>query len=366
MRIGIIEADSQGKYFKVVGGAIHQRVRIIGKHGKSIPADIFKWIPLMVAAGLSHANTWNGALPPGTLVNVDQDSGQGDSTLGIINNVLQGIITPDGFKHLLQNDPRLVEMWNVLLTKGVGKTTVNGVEIYEIFEEVKNKLIDLAGLNSHGAIPLLMNNLIPDVKRIETALQSAASAMTADLQSLIPGNIFSLGQLKDLLTDSMKKEIFDAVPGDVGQVLNTLLNNIRSTSGDINGKRVNLPIFLANVVAELKDAKTVDELVEKFMKILQDESLSGMDLLGNIETEIEGAFGTIKLQIDSLGNITEIVDDVVSQAMSTFSSLLGSLPSVSGALFSNFNDVEAVMSRTSLETHGAINAMLAKIKLAPT
>ena len=189
--------------------------------------------------------------------------------------------------------------------------------------------------------------------------------MTDNLQSLIPGNIFSLGQLKDLLTDSMKKEIFDAIPEDAGKALNSLLNNLRTSSGGMDGKRVNLPIFLANVVNELKNAKTPNDVMEKILNIMQDESLSGMDLLASIETEIEGAFGTIKLQIDGSGNITEVLDDVVSQAMSAFSSVLSSLPSVSGALFDQFNDMQDVMSRTA-GTHPKLISMLKQIERSPT
>jgi len=365
IRYGIIESVDE-KYFKVHdNGAIFQPVRVIGKHNKGTPSSKLKWIPVSIPTGAAGAFTSGPALPPGTYVKVEQDTGEADSTLGRIIGIVQGKIDMAGLKNFVDEDPRNVPLKNVEEVMGVEGKTGSPFQYFE--KNVREFLLsNFDGLFPHGTEAPFMMPLVPDVKRIETALQSAATKMTADLQSLIPGNIFSLGQLKDLLTDSMKKEIFDAIPDDAGKVLKSLLNNIRTTGDSINGKRVNLPIFLANVVNELKSVKTPNDVMEKIMNIMQDESLSGMDLLANIETEIESAFGTIKLQIDGLGNITEVLDDVVNQAISAFNSVLNSLPSVSDTLFSNFNNLPAVTDRMSLETQKAINETLAKIKVAPT
>ena len=258
-------------------------------------------------------------------------------------------------------NPIGLPLWNVLLALGVSK---EGIE-YKVSKEIENALSRLIGFASHGGQAIFQQNLIPQLRNIDTALQSFSSLFTADIAALLPGSVFSLGQLGNLLTDAMKKEIFDAIPKDVGQALNTLLNNIKSTEGDINGKRVNLPVFLANVVAELKESKTVEELIEKFIKIMDDESLSGMDLLDNVETIISGGFGDITLNIDALGNITETLSDAASQALSLFSSSLGGLPAVNGSLFDQVENLAGMIGRRPREDVEKIRKNFEEFSKAP-
>jgi len=361
IRYGIVESVD-GKYFKVHdNGAIFQPVRILGSHGKSIQSSKLKYIPLSIPSGSSGAFTSGPALPPGTYVKVEQDTGEGDSTLGRIVGIAQGKVDMAGIKNFVNEDPRTVPLNNVEELMSVENRAGSPTQWFP--KDVREFILkNFDGLFPHGAEAPFMTSLIPDVKRIETALQSSTSRMTADLQALIPGNIFSLGQLKDLLTDSMKKEIFDAIPADAAKVLNSLLNNLQTASGgSINGKRVNLPVFLANVVNELKNVKTPNDVMEKIMSIMQDESLSGMDLLSNIEVEIEGPFGNTTLQIDSSGNITENLNDTVNQAILAFNSALGGVAAASGSIFDQFNDFGDVKSRLDKTVQVAMNTMVGRL-----
>jgi hypothetical protein len=308
----------------------------------------------------------------GSIAEFHQLGPQIPSGHGIVTRVVDTVVGPGGTNGsgTSQNkriwDAMQMARKDVKRVLGVEETTnENDVKIWEVKEEVEHILADFAGFFSKLNHPLFNTIKIPQLKNLPTALAPFSSILSSGMLDNIPGDIFSLGNLRDLLTDDMKKEITDALPKELQTVLNTVLKNMVSVGGNVNGKRVNLPIFLANVVTELKNAKSAADIISILEKLRDDDSFSGMDLLDDYIEEIEGAMGNTSITIDSSGNVSASLLDSAQELFDSLQSTLNSLPSVTGNLWENVPDLGDQLSRLTDEALQRITDMKNEIGSAP-
>jgi len=311
------------------------------------------FIPSSFTPAEASSKTNYGAMDKGSWVTVTQNKGEENTGYGTISGVYQNRIDDPE----LTGNISLKSLWakflnevrdNVKRVESLSKESVNGVEQYIIKSEKDFRLNDFRGFSASLTKELFNKINISQMKNVPTALQSVSSILGASALSNLPGTLFSLGNLKNLLTDDIRREINKVLPANLQQALDTILNNLVTVEGE--GRRVNLPILLANIIEELKNVKNIGDLENLLDKIMNDNTFAGTDLLDKLEQIISGPFGDIKLQIDAFGNITETLSDAANQALSAFGGVLSSLPSASGSLFDSIEDLVGIMNTMKLSS----------------
>lgn len=270
-------------------------------------------------------------------------------------------------------------------TKVPPQSKRNG-SVYEIVEKgVQHSLSLLDGLPSHGALNMLAGMKHDALKSVATAKQQFEAILTGDMLSQLPGQGFNLGGLLDNLNSGQLKTLFENMPDNVQAGLKNAMTLMQtSTSSDSGGfmtnNRINPDVFFENAVNELKDVKTVAELDQKLQKLMGDESLKGLDQLGDTLIEIEGAFGNVTAQITATGGISLDLSKVQG-LLQGFADKMGQLPGAGGQsggmfngselknIFNRLNTTEQKQFKKLVENHvdsgqqprALLNSMLAKV-----
>ena len=323
---------------------------------------------LLLSNWMEIQNPYKKSLPDfGAIVIIDRSNTQAETGNGTITNELYVITGPGGKTNRGISQQSVI--WDAMQryrpkvkkVKGVKRTTINDAEVKKVVEELEHRMSDFAGYIGSHTHPIFNQILSKQAKNIPTALASTASILTSAMKGNIPGIPFSLGNLQSLLTDSMLKEITDALPPNLQTVLNTALNNMVTIEGEVDGKRVNLPVFLVNAVAELKTAKTVGDITSILEKFRDDDSFSGMDELEDYIEEVAGVFGNTNISINSTGNVTASLTDAAQSAFTASFSALESIKGVSGELWDD-PELQKKFGHMTEKAQKALRELLEELK----
>lgn len=164
---------------------------------------------------------------------------------------------------------------------------------------------------------------IPQVNSIETAVQSFSAIMPVGAIAGLAGQALSMGNLFSNMPSVIKDKIFDALPNELGEALETMINVMPEiTPSGLSGTRVNPEVFYANAAEMLTKCRDIDDLIKCITDLMTDTSLHGADTLPNITVEIDTPFGKANVEFDITGNGTESAASEVLDLVNKFSSLL--------------------------------------------
>lgn len=164
---------------------------------------------------------------------------------------------------------------------------------------------------------------IPQVNSIETATQAFSAIMPASALAGLAGQALSMGNLFSNMPAAIKDQIFKALPKELGESLNTMINLMPEIEpSGLSGTRVNPEVFYANALEMLTQCRDIDDLIKCIIDLMTNTDLHGADTLPNITVEIDTPFGKANVEFDIKGNGTEKNDDTVSKLISAFTSLL--------------------------------------------
>ena len=322
---------------------------------KNVDIEHLPWIQLESALSQLGISTSGGAPDLGQIARVMDVSGQiGTELLNIVSFLNYTVSASTEIKGL-PNSQQILGIVDELkkITRDVNlppnlQETINeaGAKVVEAIEKGQHYLAALNGLNVTGAQAQLAGVVIPQLKNMTTALTPFAGIITGNITSLLPGTNFDLGNLLNILPDELKKELFKNMPKDVQTTLNSYLAltqdyQVGNFGGAISGMRVNLEVFLPNVVNMLKDVTSSDELITKLQDIMSDTTLFGLDQLQALTSLIPTSFGNLSLNIGADGSIT-IDTGGLTDLLNSFTSQLSGVLSSSGSILdtiSNFQDM---------------------------
>lgn len=164
---------------------------------------------------------------------------------------------------------------------------------------------------------------IPQVNSIETAIQAFSAIMPASALAGLAGQALSMGNLFSNMPSAIKDQLFKALPKELGESLNTMINLMPEIEpSGLSGIRVNPEVFYANALEMLTQCRDIDDLIKCIIDLMTNADLHGADTLPNITVEIDTPFGKANVEFDIRGNGTEKNDDTVSKLISAFTSLL--------------------------------------------
>ena len=164
---------------------------------------------------------------------------------------------------------------------------------------------------------------IPQVNSIETATQAFTAIMPAGAIAGLAGQALSMGNLFSNMPSAIKDQIFSALPKELGEALETMINVMPEiTPSGLSGTRVNPEVFYANVLEMLTKCRDIDDLIKCIIDLLTNTDLHGADTLPNITVEVDTPFGKANVEFNITGSGTEKNDDTVSKLIGAFSSLL--------------------------------------------
>ena len=337
-------------------GQILYQVRKPTQHGDEVKNEHLPYIPIEYPPGQNGATTTHGALDIGQQVVVKQRQGQEGTGFGAIVGVYQPKISSDknlpGNFTLMDLIKKLEQITrNINIPPNLVQSVVNGVRVIKLQEKEKHKLALFYGLPTSGS--RLGGAVIPQQQSIPTALASIASILSPSILSALPGINFSIGNLMSLLPDNLKDELFKALPPDVAEAFTsvmTLQQGYQSTSS----MKVNLPVFLINVVNRLKTSTDVNEIFNAIDDIMSgDSDMTGMNLFPPTTQLAAGPFGPIPISIDSNGVVTQNISEELTKVLNQFTSLLGGIPTAGGgSLFDQIPELANVMKRVTPQMSG--------------
>lgn len=164
---------------------------------------------------------------------------------------------------------------------------------------------------------------IPQVNSIETATQAFSAIMPAGAIAGLAGQALSMGNLFSNMPSVIKDKIFSALPKELGEALETMINLMPEIEpSGLSGTRVNPEVFYANAAEMLTRCRDIDDLIRCITDLLTDTSLHGADTLPNITVEIDTPFGKANVEFDIKGSGSESAAEDVLDLAKKFSSLL--------------------------------------------
>lgn len=184
------------------------------------------------------------------------------------------------------------------------------------------------GIPSTAALWPLIGMVIPQVTNVSTAIQAFSQVLTSDMLNGLPGMNMSIGSLLDNMPSELKNELFKNLPPEVANALNAVSNLIQTIeivqSGSFNtATKVNPDVFFQNAANLLSQARDITGIVSAFQQLQSNPSLAGLESLASITLDfLGGPFGTIPLEIDPLGNVTENLPEPVQKLIEAFTSLM--------------------------------------------
>lgn len=213
---------------------------------------------------------------------------------------------------------------------------------------------------------------IPQVNSIETAVQAFSAIMPASAIAGLAGQALSMSNLFSNMPSAIKDQIFSALPKELGEALETMINLIPEIEpSGLSGSRVNPEVFYANALEMLTKCRDVNDLIGCITELMTNTDLHGADTLPNITIQIDTPFGKANVEFDIKGNGTEKNDDTVSKLISAFTSLLtnsgGGFPGalVNKNMWGNSSEVMGDMMKRLKPEEFKKAAQMAQNSIAP-
>ena len=344
---------------KVENGKIYVQLlktKLIGS--KNVDKEHLPWIPLESAMSQFGISTSPGAPDLGQLARIMVSIGQGSTGAANILSFLNYTVSASSKIGGLPNSKSIYDLIDQLKqqTRDVNlppnlKESINeaGAKVVEVIEKGLHSLSVLNGLNVTGAQAQLAGVVIPQLKNLTTALTPFAAIMSGNITSLLPGANFNLGNLLNILPDALKEELFKNMPKELQGTLNSYLSLVQdyqvgNFGGAISGMRVNLEVFLPNVVNALKNVQTPDELIDALQNVMSDTSLFGLDQLQSLTSLIPTSFGNLSLSIGADGSVS-IDTSAMTSLLSGLTSQLSGTLSAAGSLLDSVQDFGGMIQR---------------------
>lgn len=370
IRIGVVV-----DYKELPDGQILHKIRIPALHGYNVKDEDLPYIPMQISPGLSMATMTVGALDKGQLVRVRQDMGQYDTGYGTIESIYQPRISGD---MSLPGNLSLSNRWIVPLmneerdgvrrSPDIIETIENGVRVFETVESnTRFRLNQLNGFITHGAQAIFAAIETPAIQ-LDTAITGIASRASTILGA-IQGTLFTIGNLRNLLTQAMRDSITENMPREVKEAFNTIIDNLRNfTPGGygLGGNRVNMDVFTDNLVTEFSAVRTLDELYDTFDRIATDPEITGMGLLTEVTQNIQTAFGDVIQRVDAFGNRVVEVAETTTETIEAFRTIMGAINSSDGTLFDIVEDFGDKLNVLEVEVATEINQTIDTVRAALT
>lgn len=251
------------------------------------------------------------------------------------------------------------------------KVNEAGAVVIEKIEKDLHSLSLLNNINVHGAVGTLSGVMIPQLKNISTALDQAATVLTSDIMSQIPGVNFSIGNLMNIIPSDLLDEVFKAMPQDVGDAFNNIMKltqnlELGNFGGSMPANRINLEVFIPQAVDLLKGVKNISELMTALNKLMTDKTIAGLDSLISTPINIGGLFGDFSMNIDGNGNLTFDISDSLLNSLQSFTKQLGGLTSTAGSLMDQVNNLSEMIGRHAPEVEAKQKSNLDTIGTTPS
>jgi hypothetical protein len=237
--------------------------------------------------------------------------------------------------------------------------------VVEKSKEDAHELYD--GLPSHGAAPSMAGLIQNPVKQVSTALTELGSTLNSSILSQLTGQLFSVGNLLNLLSDDQKEELDNALPPDISAALNNLMTLKQTEQGGglpgnfMLGGIVNPATFLPKMLTKLKNVTNFGQLDSVINEIthsaFESDALEGLEA---ITMKIEGLFGGIEKSISPLGEITDLLSEAYEFFESLFSGLVGELPAAGTRMFGSDSQIPDLMKR--MKTDDIIGAVKSNLE----
>lgn len=185
------------------------------------------------------------------------------------------------------------------------------------------------GIRTDAAFSTLAGQILPQVKKVDTAIQKFLSIPTASMLSNLPGSFMSLSSMLSKLTSKQKKNATGNLPDTVLMAFESIQNLL--TDGEIDNSyitdgRVHEETFIENAIALLSQVTTIHDLITVLDRLRYDTTLHGLDKLEPVEFRTNTAYGEIVMTLDVLGNLVMDANsqNIISSATSTLTGSMGS------------------------------------------
>lgn len=304
------------------------------KHGEGVKDEHLGFSNLVVPVGQQHVLA--PVFDEGSTIAALQTAAQPGTNLSLVCGTVPQIGNMEGATP--GNNP--FSFLQMKKKNGAGtKTPPNSEregEIFKIVEKgIEHSLSLLDGTSSHGAFNIMAGLKNEALKTVATAKEQFEKVLDSSMLSQMPGMNFNLGDMLNQLSGDQAAELFKDMPKEIQTGLKNTLAMMQNASaadagGFMTGGRVNPEVFTQNIVSELKDVKTIGQMMNKLQTLQGDESLRGMDQYANVAIEIETAFGNVTQQLTSSGGVSLDIPEQVQNILSSFQSQLSNLPGAGG------------------------------------
>jgi hypothetical protein len=314
-------------------------------HSTNVNPDHLPWVRYVVPPGGGGGSTNYGALDTGQVVSIRKDVGEGGTGFGTITGLYQTKQKADPnmpgnvslIKGLQQIAQALEKEMNVRVRPETEEVIVDGAKVRQAVEKgLKHKHALLKELMSHAATFPLNGTHLPDLKNISTGVEASLKQLTAEMQSLLPGTSVNLNQILSVIPETLLNELKDAIPASMFTALeNTtaLMGGVTTSasSGSSSGNRkVDLEVFIAQLVELLKTAKTPADITRIFSELSTNTAIGAISSEA-INLAVETPYGEMTQVIDPVtGAISLSIPNNVEKAIQSFGSLMTSLPGANG------------------------------------
>ena len=204
------------------------------------------------------------------------------------------------------------------------------------------------GLPTHAALYPMAGTILQSRQKIETAVQQFSSILNSSMASQLPGSFMSMETLFNKMTKKQKKKATKNMPPEVLMAFESMLGLMQSGDAGTSfvGGRVHEETFISNAIELLSQSKDINDIISALHRLQYDEDLFGLDQLAEVEIETNTPFGKIKQKLDSKGNISDDIPDIVQKAIEAFSGMLESATSApsGGANMNMFGEHAKTMS----------------------
>lgn len=331
------------------------RARETGVHGPQVKTAHLKFIQHMVNSGAQHETPRPPR--PGQLIQILKTT----DGYGYISGIAMGMAA-----QVQGTFDKLVPQISEAIKKSTGMqippnvkdksmATRGGLpgvtkEVVEKGEEDRHELYN--GLPSHGASPSMAGLINNPVRQVSTALTELGGVLNSSILSSIPGQLFSAGNLLNLLSTDQMKELKAAVPADIMGALNNLMTLKQSAEGGslpgnfMMGGIVNPETFIPKILEKLKGMKTFGEL-DNIIHGMAGDALSSdaQEGLKAITSTVTGVFGEFEKKIGLDGSIINTLSDTMQTLVSRFESILSGIPSAGSTLFGADSKIKELIKR---------------------
>lgn len=300
--------------------------------------------------------------PPkvGTMVSIYYPPGSKSSMRGIVEYVYSGINT---FEDVSGNSALGTEGWALVARQKVPSTKADAKasDIEEDNPSGKPKttsgkdtagsgasVFDIIGIISSEATPIL-TKAYNKVSQVATAVKASNDIAAAG--AAIPGMLFSMSSIASKVPELGK------IIGLMGEIIPKSGANFMSV-----GERVSTS-GLDNLIKQAQDdIKNGNHMPEEIIRRIKDNvGTIGAKGLEDIETKLEGVFGTITQKMNHKGELTSEVSDIIQELISAFSSLVSSVPSSIGTLLGNSSIPTKLMERLPKDGQQILKEAIQKI-----